>query len=88
MLKIKPAKGLISWLLRKSGFSGVTLPWAIYILPEKLSDTILIKHERQHEQQIKQHGVVMFYIKYLWYNFKYGYFNNPFEVEARKVSRQ
>lgn len=88
MLKIKPAKGLIAWLLRKYGYAGVTLPWAIYILPDRLTDASLIKHERQHEQQIKQHGVVKFYIKYLWYNFKYGYFNNPFEVEARKVSRQ
>jgi hypothetical protein len=29
-------------------------------------------------------GAVKFYATYLWYNLRYGYVNNPMEVEARQ----
>jgi len=42
----------------------------------------LVNHERIHEYQIKECGVLRFYILYLRYHFKFGYRKNPFEVEA------
>jgi len=36
--------------------------------------------------QHKQHGKVKFLILYSWYTLRYGYWNNPFEIEAREVS--
>lgn len=79
------ARGLIAWVLRRTGFAGVTLPWGIYILPEKMQDERLIKHEREHARQIEEHGIIGFYARYLWYSLRYGYRNNPLEVQARKA---
>jgi hypothetical protein len=41
------------------------------------------KHELCHVQQFKQHGYLLFLIKYVWESIKKGYYNNKFEVEAR-----
>jgi hypothetical protein len=82
---IRPASGLIGWTLRRTGFAGVTLPWGIYILPERLQDERLIKHEREHARQIEEHGVIGFYARYLWFTLRHGYQNNPLEEKARKA---
>jgi hypothetical protein len=82
---IRPASGLIGWTLRRTGFAGVTLPWGIYILPERLQDERLIKHEREHARQIEEHGVIGFYARYLWFTLRHGYRNNPLEEKARKA---
>lgn len=44
------------------------------------------KHEDTHKEQWKREGVFKFAIKYLWYSIKYGYVDNPYEVEARKAA--
>ena len=82
---IRSANGLIGWTLRRTGFAGVTLPWGIYILPERLQDERLIKHEREHARQIEEHGVIGFYARYLWFTLRHGYRNNPLEEKARKA---
>jgi hypothetical protein len=33
--------------------------------------------------QWKRHGLFRFALLYLWFHFRYGYRENPFEVEAR-----
>lgn len=43
----------------------------------------IFKHEMQHIYQIQREGLLTFYLLYLYYFFKYGYINNPYEVEAR-----
>jgi hypothetical protein len=50
-----------------------------------LVDEELMRHELQHVIQYKEQGWLIFVIKYLWFSFKNGYFNNPFEVEARNM---
>jgi hypothetical protein len=82
---IRPANGLIGWTLRRTGFAGVTLPWGIYILPERLQDERLVRHEQAHADQIAQYGVIGFYARYLWFTLRHGYRNNPLEVSARKA---
>lgn len=44
-----------------------------------------VKHELAHIEQYKKHGLLKFLFLYLWYSVKYGYYNNPFEVEAREA---
>ena len=44
-----------------------------------------VKHELCHIKQFKQHGYVCFIVKYLWESMNKGYYNNRFEVEARKA---
>jgi hypothetical protein len=48
----------------------------------------LIRHEWEHFNQIKKMGWLKFYLKYIIYHFKYGYENNPFEMEARRYSKR
>lgn len=42
----------------------------------------LYRHELQHCYQVERLGRLRFYATYLWYQIRYGYKNNPFEVEA------
>lgn len=44
----------------------------------------LYQHELTHITQVKKDGRIKFCLKYLYYNLRYGYLNNPYEVEARK----
>ena len=80
----KPARGLIAWVLKRTGFAGVTLPpFGVYLLPAAISNRRLVAHERQHWRQWIRMGAVMFYATYLWQIVRYGYENAPMEVEAR-----
>lgn len=83
---IKPALGLIRWFLIKTGYAGITLPpFGIYILQNRINDNRLIKHELAHWNQYKCMGLLRFYSTYIFYHFRYGYQNNPMEIEARQV---
>jgi hypothetical protein len=80
----KPARGLIAWVLRRTGFAGVALaPFGIYILPEHMYSDSLIRHEQTHWQQYKRMGTVKYYATYAYQVLKYGYRNAPMEREAR-----
>lgn len=50
-----------------------------------LKDERWVKHELCHVQQFKQHGYIGFIVKYVWESIRHGYYNNRFEVEARKA---
>jgi hypothetical protein len=47
-----------------------------------------LKHELCHIRQYQQHGLVGFIVKYLWESLHKGYYNNKFEVEARKAESE
>jgi len=80
----KPARGLIAWVLRRTGFAGVALaPWGIYILPEFLSNEGLVRHEQVHWAQYQRMGTLRYYLTYVFQVLRYGYRNAPMEVEAR-----
>ena len=84
---IKEAKHLVKLFLIRTGFAGITLPpFGIYILKERINEEVLRKHELVHWSQYEKLGVIGFYVKYLYYSHKYGYWNNPMEVEARQKS--
>ncbi len=53
-----------------------------------IKDTRWYKHELKHIEQFKQYGVVKFLFLYILYTFRYGYYQNPFEVEARNAEIQ
>ena len=50
-----------------------------------LRDERWVKHELCHIKQFKEHGYFLFVLKYLWESLRKGYYNNRFEVEARKA---
>lgn len=81
---IKPAPKFLRLILRK--FDAITLPpFGIYVKEERMNNEGLIRHEMCHWEQYKRMGAVKFYVMYLWYSMRYGYYNNPMEVEARKA---
>ena len=84
MAHIRTARGVIKWYMDRLGFKGWTSFWnTIYLHPDHLGDKPLIRHELKHIEQIEAEGRLKFGIKYLYYTIKYGYWNNPYEVEAR-----
>lgn len=52
-----------------------------------LKDERWVKHERTHIDQYKKYGLLKFLTLYTWYSIKYGYHNNPLEVEAREKEK-
>ena len=52
---------------------------------EFLQDEKWLKHELCHINQFKQHGYILFIVKYLLESMRNGYYNNRFEVEARQA---
>jgi hypothetical protein len=84
--KVKPASFIILWLMNLVGWKGWTSIWhTIYIHPDYLNNIELIRHEQVHAKQIQRDGYLWQPIKYTYYLIRYGYNNNPYEIEARKA---
>ena len=47
----------------------------------------LRRHEYVHVKQIKQFGVLQFYLSYLWESWKHGYMGNKYEKEAYELEK-
>jgi len=85
VVSIKPCSGIIKWYMKLCGFKGWTSFWnTIYLDPEHLDDEPLIRHEMAHIDQIQRDGKIVFTLKYLFWTVRYGYWNNPYEIEARQ----
>ena len=52
---------------------------------EFLKDEKWLKHELCHIRQFRENGFFMFLTRYLWESMRKGYYNNRFEIEARKA---
>lgn len=69
------------------GTIGVTIYPFIFIYPLKYKNNKkLINHEKIHLMQWKKYWIVGFFPLYIYYHIKYGYINNPLEIEARNNS--
>lgn len=55
---------------------------------EFLKNEKWVKHELCHVQQYKQYGFFNFLLRYLWESMRKGYYNNKYEVEARKAENE
>ena len=83
-MTISTATGLIAAYMRLCGFRGWASFWStIYVLPGHEHDERLLRHEREHLRQIERDGRLLFSIKYLYWLCRYGYYMNPYEIEAR-----
>jgi len=92
-VKIVIAKGIYNWILikfdknPKNDFGAMVTPWkTIHIMEHRKDDAKLIEHEMVHIDQINRLGSLRWTIMYLWYQLRYGYDENPFEIEAREKS--
>lgn len=68
------------------GYDGITLYPFIFMTKTARTNKAIVKHELIHVDQIRREGWFKFYIKYIYFNIKFGYRNNPYEIEA--YSRQ
>jgi hypothetical protein len=81
LFPIKPAGWFWGTLLRKLGFAGIAMPWAIYILPKYIDDERLRVHELA-----RRDGTLIWFLKAGYYLCHYGYWASPYEVEARAAA--
>ena len=82
-VKFVIATGPMRWLLEYLGAAAITMPWKrIYILERHRFNASLLRHELVHIEQIERDGPVMFSVKYLWWLVRYGYWKNPYEIDA------
>lgn len=58
---------------------GTALPFVILV---KYDEDEIIEHERCHIKQMNEYGFVNFMLINLYYLNKYGYNDNPFEIQA------
>ena len=83
-MKVKTAPKPLAWLMKQFGFRGWTSFWnTIYVIPGYEHATWLINHEKKHLEQIERDGILKFSVKYTYWLLKYGYKDNPYEIEAR-----
>ena len=87
--KFVEAYGPWRWFLKTAGFRAITMPWkSIYILREHQCVEALRRHELVHIEQIERDGALRFSMFYLWYLVRFGYWRNPYEVEAYAKENQ
>ena len=53
-----------------------------------MDDEKLIRHEKKHIEQIQEQGRLKFAVKYTYYTMRYGYRDNPYEIEAREAEKE
>lgn len=69
--------------------SGAAIVFCRTIYLYKVSKTELtqnipyLRHEVMHVLQYEREGFLGFLFKYLWLSIRFGYRQNPFEIEAR-----
>jgi hypothetical protein len=89
IFRLRDATPLIAWYMRCCGFDGWASLWrTAYFLPGGMDDHGLVRHELKHLEQIERDGRVLFMVKYVWWLCRYGYWNNPYEIEARAAASQ
>lgn len=47
-----------------------------------------MNHELAHVAQYRKYGLLNFLLRYGWYSLRYGYKNNPLEIEARAAEHK
>ena len=73
------------WFLGHWGFVAITMPWAIYCIEEKFNDPRIARHEYQHVAQMRNDGMIVWWLTAGWYLLRYGYWDSPYEIDARAV---
>ena len=76
-----------SRLIPKGYRAWVLYPFMLFREQREVVGDVLFRHELQHVYQIHKDGWLRFYSLYLWWAFRYGYLNIPYEVEARHFEK-
>ena len=79
--KLMP-KILVPFFPKKFIAITVTVNLSWYRNQEQLDRDSVRKHESIHQRQIREDGWLKFMILYFYWSWKYGYRQNPYEIEA------
>lgn len=52
------------------------------------NDRRWLRHEQAHLKQFAENGTILFLIKYILESIRSGYYDNKYEVEARKAEEE
>ncbi|MBC8033494.1 MAG: DUF4157 domain-containing protein [Chitinophagaceae bacterium] len=78
----------IAALLMKASQMAMVVGKTIYLhntsREEFLGDTRWLRHEMVHLRQFEKYGLLRFLLLYTWESIRKGYYNNKYEIEARK----
>ncbi len=75
--------------MKRLGVAGVVIGRTIlFSRPADLVTRQNFRHELEHAYQIMRDGPLRFYLKYFFYSLRHGYWDNPYEVEARREAKQ
>ena len=69
------------WFTNLIGANGICLAPFLIIVHDKTKKRT-VNHEKIHHRQYIELGWFGFYFLYLFFQLKYGYWNNPLEIEA------
>jgi hypothetical protein len=84
---IKPAGLFWGSILSTLGFAGIyTMHGTIYLLPAYMGSERLRAHELHHALQRQRDGFFAFWFLTFWYLIRFGYWQSPYEVEARAAA--
>lgn len=85
--RIKIAGPLMAAAMDWAGLAGCAWPWkTIHIHPRSETDVVLRLHEMAHVAQIEREGALLWTLMSIWYPIRYGYWQAPHEIEARRVA--
>lgn len=80
IIQVKP------WFFWWGDYRGIALYPFIFVTDK--TDKKLMLHEKAHIRQQLDGWLIGFYIMYIYYHFKYGYWENIYEVEAREAENE
>lgn len=62
--------------------------WPFVLMKPRTPSDILFKHEFIHCYQVKEKGILKFYVSYIWTILKTGYKKHPMEIDAYARERE
>lgn len=66
------------------GYNGLMIPpFGIFIKKSEKENKDLLLHEVVHWKQFQNNGLLLFLVKFFYYQITVGYDKNPMEIEAR-----
>lgn len=78
---------LFGFINREKNFAVTIGQTTYYSCSQSLVDNEWRRHEDCHKAQWRSEGNMKFFFKYFYYNIRYGYINNPYEIEARNAEK-
>jgi hypothetical protein len=78
---------IVRWWMNTGGDWAITIgQTAYYSCGEDEVSPWWHAHEDRHKWQWRRDGHIHYACKYLWYLWKVGYSNNPYEVDANQAA--